>query len=490
MKTRKLLALILTVVILAGMVPSVYAAEPISGTVQYYSTAKLGETLETAEDTYTYSDGWFSEDPAVRNDKLALVSMQLTAAAIDGDPDGLGTAFLKELGFENTGLSDFASTDPTDCNYTWGTKELDDGTALVAVVIQSYAFDQATKIKGWQQNFTVNGETECDEHFAYALAVSRVIDDIAALGGDGPVKYWITGYSRGGALANLLAVKLPALLADRNTGIYAYTFEAPATVNGDAALEAPYIHNYICEDDPVVHIPVWGMTRHGADYVLKAAEGTEADAVSGALMSVIPTRAAYSEEQTETLSAGLISVDVSYNFQETFVKLMTVIFESSTDPLGFANEFIAQMGALPTEISLATWNAVQETYASLNQTGDEDFPLTLSDLYALGKLLTPFSGMMGMTSMHSFDVEIALLKELAAAQEAAEPAAAEPAEEEPVKEEAAIEEPAAEEPAIEEEAAQEEEPKAAIVPIYGFSRPFGLGRFCFFIPTKDAKGLS
>ena len=42
----------------------------------------------------------------------------------------------------------------------------------------------------------------------------------------------------------------------------------------------------------------------------------------------------------------------------------------------------------------------------------------------------------------------------------------------------------------EEEAAQEEEPKAAIVPIYGFSRPSGLGRFCFFIPTKDAKGLS
>ena len=459
------------------------------GTIKWYSSFTAESSIK---DSFYYSDDWFLENPEVQNDALALVSMQLTAAAIDGDPDGLGTAFLKELGFGNTGLSDFASTDPTDCNYTWGTKELDDGTALVAVVIQSYAFDQATKIKGWQQNFTVNGETECDEHFAYALAVSRVIDDIAALGGDGPVKYWITGYSRGGALANLLAVKLPALLADRNTGIYAYTFEAPATVNGDAALEAPYIHNYICEDDPVVNIPVWGMTRHGADYVLKAAEGTEADAVSGALMSVIPTRAAYSEEQTETLSAGLISLNVSYNFQETFVKLMTVIFESSTDPLGFANEFIAQMSALPTEISLATWNAVQETYASLNQTGDEDFPLTLSDLYALGKLLTPFSGMMGMTSVHSFDVEIALLKELAAQEapaDAAEPAAAEPAEEEPVKEEPAAEEPASEEPAIE-EAPQEEEPKAAIVPIYGFSRPFGLGRFCFFIPTKDAKGLS
>lgn len=486
MKPRKLLALVLAFAVLAGIVPSVYAAEPTtSGTVKYYSTAKLGEMLDTVEDTCTYSDGWFSEDPTARNDKLALASMQLTAAAIDGDPEGLGTAFLKDLGFDYVGLSDFESQDPTDCNYTWGTKELDDGVTLVAVVIQSYAFDQATKLKGWQQNFTVNGETETDEHFAYALAVSRVISDIVALGGDGPVKYWITGYSRGGALANLLSVKLPALLADRNRGIYAYTFESPATVNGDACVEAPYIHNYICEDDPVVYLPIWGMTRYGVDYVLKTAEGTHIDALSGALTSVIPARATYSEEQTETLKAGFISIDLSYNFQETFVKLMAVIFGSTTDPLGFANEFIGQLGALPTEISLTSWNAVQEVYASLNPTGDEDFPLAVSDLYALIKLLTPFAGIMGMTSAHSFDVEIARLKELVAAQEA-QTAEQEPVKEKPIKEEPVKDEPAPEEPAIA-EAKQEDEPKAAIVPIYGFSRRFG--GFCFFIPTRDAKGL-
>ena len=95
---KKLLALLLALTMAVGAVPSVFAAEPetLTGTVEYFST----DNRAFVEDTYTYSDAWFFEDPAERNDALALVSMQLVAAATD---EGKGIDFLSELGFTASG---------------------------------------------------------------------------------------------------------------------------------------------------------------------------------------------------------------------------------------------------------------------------------------------------------------------------------------------------------------------------------------------------
>ena len=48
---------------------------------------------ETYQDSYYYQDSWFWEEPFKRNDSLALLSMQLTAAAVSGNDKGLGVSF-------------------------------------------------------------------------------------------------------------------------------------------------------------------------------------------------------------------------------------------------------------------------------------------------------------------------------------------------------------------------------------------------------------
>ena len=161
-------------------------------------------------DGYYYSDDWFFEDSAEANDALALASMQLTAAALDDAPDGPGAQFLNKLGFEETGFAFADPSDPDMCSYTWARKTITDGSetaTLVAVGFQSYSFDKVVKRTGWKQNFRVNGGTIGAEHDAFASALAGVIDEIAALGGTGNVRFWITGQSRGGALANLLAAR-------------------------------------------------------------------------------------------------------------------------------------------------------------------------------------------------------------------------------------------------------------------------------------------
>lgn len=246
--------------------------EYISGDVEWMSSVSdsSSETgTKTIKDTFYYSDDWFGDDPSSENPELALASMQLTASCVSDGADNTGEAFFKSMGFEEVGYSDFNSSDPDDCNYTWARKAIGDST-LVAVVIQSVNNGWKQKNKAWKQNFTVNepgGADPSGEHYAYAAAVDKVADDIAALAADGETVFWITGQSRGGAIANVLAARL----SDNIDGvkIFAYTFEAPATVDAGMAGNYKFIHNYVCSDDLVAQIPPWGMTRYGVMHELK-----------------------------------------------------------------------------------------------------------------------------------------------------------------------------------------------------------------------------
>ena len=245
------------------------------GLVNWYSTYSSGSTIQ---DSFYFTDDWFMQDPEVQNDALALVSMQLTAAAVTDDEDGTGISFLKSLGFEQTGLSGFEEADPQGCNFTWGTKTIgtgEDAFTLVAIAIQSGSLDQNVKSIAWRQNFLVNGENISAEHASYAAAADYATANIARLGIGGNVKYWVTGQSRGGAIAGALAVRLKN---DANS-VYAYTFEAPANVEQsaltDQAQDYGYIHNYLCSDDIVTMIPPWGMTRYGVEHRLNTDETTQ-----------------------------------------------------------------------------------------------------------------------------------------------------------------------------------------------------------------------
>jgi len=400
------------------------------GDVEWVSTykEKSSDEEKTIKDTYYYSDNWFADDPSSENKELALASMQLIASCVSDEADSSGAVFLRDMGFEEVGFSDFASADPDDCNYTWARKTLGD-TTLVAVVMQSVNRDPKLRNKVWKQNFTVNEPGDADpsgEHYAYAKAVSKIIDDIAALGGDGDVTYWITGQSRGGAIANVLAAKLPEKAEDAK--IFAYTFEAPATVDAGSEGSIKYIHNYICSDDIVTHIPLWGMTRYGVTHDLRkgtddglsaelAALGSDAAGMRARIVTddvvaklaanleaFVPTRTEYSAERTDSWTdADGNAHSVTYSYQEAFTGLMDLVFreDSSASLLeGIASKRGRLEGAIASlgegvkkesggDPSADYWEATKGLYEVLLEVNGGKLPVSEEDLYKVVRIAAP-----------------------------------------------------------------------------------------------------
>ena len=401
----------------------------ILGDVEWLSSVNSSDAeKKIIKDTFYYSDDWFADDPSSENKELALASIQLTASCVSDEADNPGEAFLKSMGFEEVGYSDFGSSDPDDCNYTWGRKTTGDKN-LVAVVIQSVNNGWEQKNKAWKQNFTVNEPGNADpsgEHFAYARAVDKVMDDIASLGGDG-ASFWITGHSRGGAIANVLAARL----SDKLDGskIFAYTFEAPATVDAEAAGDYKFIHNYVCSDDIVTHIPLWGMTRYGVMHELKTKEtdkgfdevlvslGSDAagmkarivtdDVVARLLENLeakVPSRAEYSAERTDkwTDTDG-VSHEVTCSWQEAFVRLMDLVFRDDSSGSLFET-LAAKRGELEASAVYMSegvvkeqngndpaadyWEATKGMYAALNG-ADGELPISEEDLYKVIRIAAP-----------------------------------------------------------------------------------------------------
>lgn len=79
---------------------------------------------------------------------------------------------------------------------------------------------------------------------------------------------FITGYSRGAALANLVG----KYYQDMNIRNFTYTFETPNTVEAEVAKKSNYknIYNVCNEDDFVAHVPTdtMGFARYGVDITL------------------------------------------------------------------------------------------------------------------------------------------------------------------------------------------------------------------------------
>ena len=434
----RLFSALLVLAVLAGVLPGKsMAAEPEgrSGSVEYYSTI----TGDYVPVRFDYSDQWFRGDPAARNDSLALVSAQLAIAA--GEEER-GAAFLKELGFADASGKRYDSEDPGDCAYVIGTKIIRSGEGdctLVAAAFQGTFYGE----KGWQQNVTVNGGSPSADHAAYAAAAKAFLEDLDGMDLPGPVILWLTGMSRGGGIADLAA----AYLLDREDPpvVFAFTFEAPATTENKDAGGEKYrgIQNYICRDDPVTMLPLWGMSRYGQIVPYDGAEPADIAAVlemrspaagayageydagdfaegvpayleglAGRLTEAVPTRAAYSEENTDRFSREGSSVEVRYTYQGGLRALCHIARNDEDGLPGALSSLLDDEAALPALIrsyleeayagshtpensaallgdaAQGRWAVADAWYSTLAGEG-QDLPFRREDVYALLKLLSP-----------------------------------------------------------------------------------------------------
>lgn len=274
-----------------------------------------------------WDDAWFDGDPRVYNHDLARASSVLAALAYAESgfyQSGSKTPpymenVLHQLGFDmvETGSYRFRSevvdevldvmTQQSDgVAYGLARKELmpaPDGTPreLIAVSVRgSYGSE-------WLSNFNLGAgeaaaaaEALADErshdHTGYQVAALEIlgeldawVDEADARGAE--VSVLLTGHSRGGAVAGLLAAMLDdraaagtgedarteadaaaQALTQRAPRVFAYTFASPRTTLNARGNDARYgnIFNIVNPADLVTNLPLesWGYVRYGVDVPL------------------------------------------------------------------------------------------------------------------------------------------------------------------------------------------------------------------------------
>lgn len=142
---------------------------------------------------------------------------------------------------------------------------------VVAVVIRG----TNSTIEEWSSNFEIGNLSEfgsqsdwvnVDNHAGFDIAANRIMDLVTQYISDNKLDesecvYWITGHSRGAAIANLIG----AYYEDEQKVAYTYTYAAPNTTMNLNASSYDTIFNIVNVDDFVPCLPMenWGYTRYG-----------------------------------------------------------------------------------------------------------------------------------------------------------------------------------------------------------------------------------
>ncbi len=119
----------------------------------------------------------------------------------------------------------------------------------------------------WKGNMDVTGSSYINSihsHQSYSLAVTDVLAKLEQyLGTDKNSLVLVTGFSRGAAIANLLAAELDAHWVNSKVGdVFAYTFATPNTTNDP--LPWSNIFNFSFDDDFVPNsLSSWGWGKNG-----------------------------------------------------------------------------------------------------------------------------------------------------------------------------------------------------------------------------------
>jgi len=236
------------------------------GTFEYM----LNSGEYSVQDTYFYSDDYFKKsgeelDPHLRTMSICLALTSINAADKDDNAENVKN-LLSDIGFCDIQIDDINSESSKD---TIGSaiahKKIGD-KELIAVSIRGGYYR-----KEWASNMLA-GKTGDIEGFSNAA--KTVISRIKVYKEKNNIKdykMWITGYSRGGAVSNLIGKYINESLRDfdiKKDDLYVYTFEAPLASSDNTIYKN--IHNVVNKNDVITYVfpKKWGLYNNGVEEVI------------------------------------------------------------------------------------------------------------------------------------------------------------------------------------------------------------------------------
>ncbi len=232
-----------------------------------------------------YSKEWFNKNASSLDNKtqgnLAKLSMLASATVYDkenkNNDKNLGISFMKKLGFNGVKYVDHKNTTSNfnHANYIVGYQNLSNYT-LFAIWIRGSVGNLEKLTGDWRSNLFFGINTK--KHYGFGKAEKELNKELAKyikkLDKQGKIKskrkFWITGHSRGAAIANLVGKDFTSKYKKAN--VFCYTFATPYVSTKGTNKKKKYnnIKNYINPGDAVAALPPKQMKykRYGEDILL------------------------------------------------------------------------------------------------------------------------------------------------------------------------------------------------------------------------------
>lgn len=191
----------------------------------------------------------------------------LCALSMSSSDNSALTDNLDRLGFGDIIISDNISQSPDRAGVCIASRAYDNCLYTIIVI-------KGTEGREWHSNFDIGFSAE---HRGF----SRAADFAELLTGDYiftraigmEPRFIITGVSRGGAVANILAKRLCERYG--TDSVWAYTFASPNVTISRRRADCRCIFNLVRDEDVFTRIPLegWGYSRYGRDIRLKTGDG-------------------------------------------------------------------------------------------------------------------------------------------------------------------------------------------------------------------------
>ena len=282
---------ITNILIAIGILLNIYIPAYAESSVITGTFSSSSERLVEKAD-FVYDETEFEKDTYTYNHSIAKISVRLAMSAFGDTDSGYSKQYknayelMKAMGYKSILWNDEYTKKPTtdSIGVIAGNKKItrnDENYTLLAIAIRGGNYESE-----WGGNFNV-GKNET--HKGFEIARDTVVEFVKNYVKDnsitGNLKIWLTGYSRGAAVANLTGAYLdvtPEIFGKsvnfKPENLYTYCFETPGCVrnlSGDKLYNN--IFNIVNRNDfvPMVAMEEWGYGRYGKTYYLPSPEMNE-----------------------------------------------------------------------------------------------------------------------------------------------------------------------------------------------------------------------
>ncbi len=264
----------------------VKAEDNDSDTIDITDTYFVITAQKEAQLKVPFNKNWFKKDATQYDHDLAKLSLGLATASFrpskaatpDKQADENVLTFLGEAGFTDLRSDDY---DKNPSMYTVSTVmghqtigEGDEAFELIAVGVCGQGY-----MDEWESNFSIGGG-DIPEGFSRSaqLVYDRIFGYLANYHIRGPIKIWMSGFSRAAAITNITAAWLSDSDFFSEETVFAYTFGTPMTTREVNYKYYRNIYNICGKMDPVTNVPFadWGYYRYGTTLFTPAQE-TDSD---------------------------------------------------------------------------------------------------------------------------------------------------------------------------------------------------------------------